>query len=105
MADYLSRNGLSIVGRNLKRSGGEVDIVALEDETLVFVEVKYRRTASLVSPEESVSVKKQKAIIRTAEQFLAENHEFADFSVRFDVVAVVGTTIRHHRDAFRPGWP
>ncbi|KAA0228520.1 YraN family protein [Fimbriimonadia bacterium ATM] len=105
VADYLSRSGLSIVGRNFKRQGGELDIVALEDDTLVFVEVKYRRADSLVSPEESISAKKQEAIVKTAEQFLAENPEFVDFPVRFDVIAVEGTAIRHHRDAFRPGWP
>lgn len=82
-----------------------MDIVALEDDTLVFVEVKYRRADSLVSPEESISAKKQEAIVKTAEQFLAENPEFVDFPVRFDVIAVEGTAIRHHRDAFRPGWP
>jgi len=101
---YLERVGMTVVERNWRCSSGEVDIVALDGETLVIVEVKTRRTDSAGSAEEAVSPTKQKRLARIARHYIA--HAGLDgCDVRFDVIAIrpIGTDralLRHHRTAF-----
>jgi putative endonuclease len=86
-AEYLVEAGYKIVERNYRCAFGEIDIVAEEGQTLVFVEVKSRRSEAYGSPQMAVSRGKQKKISQVALHYLQErrlNHR----SARFDVVAV-----------------
>ena len=83
---------------------GEIDIIALDGDTLVLVEVKTRTTVARGTPEESVSATKQRRIARLAEAYLTVSGAGA-CAVRFDVVSirVLGpdrALLRHHRAAF-----
>ncbi len=69
---------------------GEIDIVALKARVLVFIEVKYRKSAIFGSAAEMVSYQKQRKIIKTAQYFLLKHPEFESFECRFDVVAITG---------------
>jgi putative endonuclease len=84
---YLRRNGYRIVARNFRAAGAEIDIVAMEGDTLVFVEVKTRRSRDAGAPEEAVDERKQKQIRRAAEIF-ATRYRADDVTMRFDIIAI-----------------
>ena len=84
---YLRRNGYRIVERNFRAAGAEIDIVAMDGDTLVFVEVKTRRSCEAGAPEEAVDERKQKQIRRAAEIF-ATRYCADDVTMRFDIVAI-----------------
>lgn len=96
-----------ILTRNYRTRGGdaEVDIVARDGATTVFVEVKSRLSADFGDPDRAIDHEKQKHIIRAARAFAAR----ADLEwsrVRFDVISIVFTrppSIAHHQDAFFHG--
>lgn len=96
--------GYCILDRNYKRDEGEIDIVAQEDDTLVFTEVKTDYSKSKGNPLEWIDERKRKRIIRTAEFYLLER-EIRDQNVRFDVVTVRPSKglyqIKHLKQAFR----
>ena len=101
---YLNQQGLRIVERGFRFGRGEIDIIAYDQDTLVFVEVKARRRGSPSGPEESVTPAKQKQIRRIAQAYLFLQ-KLEDVPCRFDVLALeIGTRgnirIRHHQDAF-----
>ncbi|MGE0859711.1 MAG: YraN family protein [Gammaproteobacteria bacterium] len=87
---YLEAHGLRCVARNHRCRGGEIDLVMLSDETLVFVEVRYRASARHGGAAESVDLRKQGRIVLAAQDFLARHARFADSPCRFDVIAVHG---------------
>jgi putative endonuclease len=84
---FLKRMGMRIIVRNYRGAGGEIDLIARDDQTLVFVEVKTRKSGT---PAEAVDVEKQRRITRAAVHFL-KKHDLLEPGVpsRFDVVAVV----------------
>jgi putative endonuclease len=100
---FLLRKGYRILERNFRFERGEIDIVAEDGETLVFVEVKARRSKSFGEAEEAISVHKRKQLRRVAEGYLFKN-SIDGKACRFDVIGVqyVGkeTEIRHLVDAF-----
>lgn len=101
---YLERMGMSIVDRNWRDGRGELDIVALDGDTLVVCEVKTRRGSAHGTPEEAVSVNKQRRLTRLARSYIAANG-LEPCSVRFDVVSIAVVAperalLRHHRAAF-----
>ncbi len=103
-AGYLERNDYQIRERNYRVRIGELDIIAEKDGTLVFVEVKTRRSLHCGTPAESVSRYKQKKIIQVAQIFLRQK-QLTGCSCRFDVIEVYvraeGTwKIRHLKGAF-----
>ena len=83
----LEENLLSILARNVRYANGEIDIVALDGATTVFVEVKRRRDAALGEPAEAVTRTKRLRVVRAARRWLAA-HPGRGGSVRFDVVAI-----------------
>jgi putative endonuclease len=99
-ARFLARAGLRIVERNFECHQGELDIVAQEGDTLVFVEVRSRATADYGHAAEMVTPKKQRRVSRVAEAYLALRRPVFE-SARFDVVAITGGSIEHFRDAWR----
>ncbi|MBN2438674.1 MAG: YraN family protein [Deltaproteobacteria bacterium] len=86
-AVFLAESGYRIVERNYRCIFGEIDIVAEEEETLVFVEVKSRRSGAYGEPQLAVGVEKQKKISRIAMHYLQEKR-LHHRPARFDVVAV-----------------
>ncbi len=83
----LAENSLLVLARNVRYPDGEIDIVALEGTTTVFVEVKRRRDGALGTPGEAVTRTKRARVVRAARRWLAAHPSRAG-SVRFDVVAV-----------------
>jgi putative endonuclease len=103
-AAYLERRGLTVVERNWRSKAGEVDIVSLDGECVVFVEVKARQRKRSGTPEEAVSERKQRTLCRVAIEYLSRAG-LEDVPVRFDVVAITRAgkgraRLRHHRNAF-----
>ncbi|KQC10542.1 MAG: hypothetical protein APR54_03065 [Candidatus Cloacimonas sp. SDB] len=85
---FLLENSYEIVKRNYYSNQGEIDIIALDDEELVFIEVK-TRVRDLETALASMSPTKCKKIIRTAEDFLSKNSRFEDHFTRFDLLVVI----------------
>ena len=84
---FLLDNGYQIVTTNYRCSYGEVDIVAMDGEELVFVEVRTRRTGSFGTPEESLSKPKLRRLLATCHNYLHQS-DMEDASWRVDLVAV-----------------
>ena len=84
---YLKKKGCEIIARNYRKPYGEIDIIALQDNVLCFVEVKTRRQGSQTRPYEAVTLQKQMRIARTAQTYL--NETGAEFFCRFDVCEVI----------------
>jgi putative endonuclease len=84
---YLRRIGYRIVARNFRAAGAEIDIVAMDGETIVFVEVKTRQSLAAGAPEEAVDLRKQTRMRRAAEAF-ARRYRADDYDMRFDIVAI-----------------
>jgi putative endonuclease len=101
--EYLEREGYFILERNFRAERGEIDIIARDGNTLVFVEVKTTVRGGFGEPEEWVNQKKQTQIGKVAMGYLQEKR-LENVDCRFDVVAVtkIGkkTRIRHIEDAF-----
>lgn len=85
---YLKGKKYVILERNFRCKGGEVDIVARDGRTIVFVEVKSRRSESYGPPQLSVTPFKQRQISKAALTWLAKNRQH-DASARFDVIAIL----------------
>ena len=85
---YLLKKGFKIISRNFRDKFGEVDIIARDRETIVFVEVKTRNSVRYGLPEEAVTTAKQRQIIRVASNYLSR-HQLLDKPARFDVVAII----------------
>ena len=84
---FLRRQRYTIIERNYRGRRGEVDLIALDGQTVVFIEVKTRTQPGFGSPLEAVHSRKQWQIQRTAQQYLAEKR-LHDRDARFDVVGV-----------------
>ena len=105
---HLVANGLKPVTRNFRCRLGEIDLVMLHGQSLVFVEVRSRKNSRFASAAESVDARKQRKLARAAGFFLLREPAFRHHPVRFDVVALDGPSperyaIQWLRDAFRPG--
>lgn len=87
---YLKKNGLKLIEQNYLTKMGEIDIIMLDksDQSLVFVEVRYRQSAHFSSAIDTVNNAKQAKIIRTAKSFLQQSTKYDNFTCRFDVVGL-----------------
>lgn len=86
--------------RNVRSRTGEVDLIALDGTTLVFIEVKNWPAGRQQDLEYGINGKKQRRIIETAKYFLSSHREYSDSPVRFDVVFLNSRTITHLESAF-----
>lgn len=86
-AEYLSQSGVKILERNFRCPAGEIDIVARDGRTIVFVEVRSRQADGLFSPEETINRAKQRRVIRAAQWYI-KGHRLENSPARFDVVAI-----------------
>ena len=102
---HLVARGLRPVAANANYRVGELDLVMRDGDTLVFVEVRYRRGAGFGGGAASVDAGKRRRLVRAAEQFLLAHREYAALPCRFDVVAASGDpaapALEWIRDAFR----
>lgn len=100
---YLKRRGFKILDTNYLIRGGEIDIVAREQDTLVFIEVKASASPSFEDPLAWVPQWKQDRIVKAALIYIKAHGGRMDAPMRFDVLTVDAEgRIRHIRDAFRP---
>jgi putative endonuclease len=102
--EMLRKKGYRIRQRNFRFDRAEVDIIAQQDEMIVFVEVKARETDFLSDPSLLVPMKKQRQIIKAADAYLKESN--LDNAGRFDIVVAIinskGKKLDHLVDAFYP---
>lgn len=104
-ARFLRRKGYHIVARQDRGQLGELDLVAVDGRTVVFVEVKTRQSTHAGQPEEAVDLDKQRRLTRLAVNWL-KHHGLLEHAARFDVVAVTWPagarrpTIEHFVNAF-----
>ncbi|MBI3836394.1 MAG: YraN family protein [Planctomycetia bacterium] len=102
---YLRRRRYKIVARRERGRLGELDLVAVDGRTIVFVEVKTRRSRRAGHPAEAVGPQKQQRLTRLALAYL-KRHELLEYSSRFDVLAITwpadarNPTIEHIKNAF-----
>lgn len=98
--DYLQASGLQLVQRNFSCRYGEIDLIMKDGNTFVFIEVRYRKNRNFGGASASVTVAKQRRIIKTALSYLQQN--MPESSMRFDVVAIEGTQaeVEWIKDAF-----
>jgi putative endonuclease len=98
---YLRARGYTVVARNWRppQGGGELDLVAWEGETLVFVEVKSRLSGEWSAPERDIDAEKMNSLRRAARDYVRRAGA-EESSARFDVIAITGERPEHFRDAF-----
>ncbi|MCU0318281.1 MAG: YraN family protein [Amoebophilaceae bacterium] len=100
---YLKEQGFSIIARNYRYQRAEIDIIALANQLLVFVEVKARRDNQFGYPEVFVTPRQQ-ALIRTAAEYYIFTHDWCH-ALRFDIIAILQRNnhqvqLTHFEDAF-----
>jgi putative endonuclease len=96
----LENAGMRIIARNVRSGRGEIDIVALDGDTVVFVEVKTWAAYGFEDLRFGIDRKKQRRIIETAKYFLSVHREYNCMAVRFDVVFIGPESITHLASAF-----
>jgi putative endonuclease len=103
-AAFLAARGFTILARNVRSQAGEIDLVALDGPTLVFCEIRTRRSRGQGGALESVTPAKQRQVVRVAEHFLLHHPRLATLPMRFDVVAIdrrgAAVDVVHVADAF-----
>jgi putative endonuclease len=87
---YLEARGLALIERNYQRRPGEIDLIMADSDSLVFVEVRYRRRTGFGSGAESVDRRKQMKISACAQLYLQAHPEMAARPCRFDVISISG---------------
>jgi len=86
--NYLIKNNYNVLDTNFKFRNGEIDIIAKQNNVLVFFEVKTRKNKNYGDPEFSITRKKHSALYRTAEYYLYKN-KIEDIDCRIDVITIL----------------
>ena len=102
-AFLLEEKGMQILERNFRSSGGEVDIIALDGETVVFTEVKKWSAYGIDALEQALDEKKQHKIIKTSKYFLSLHRKYRYMAIRFDVIFISPGGITHLASALTEG--
>ena len=99
---YLEQNGVKVIERNFRCRMGEIDIIGIEpkDKELIFIEVKYRKTAGFGGALEAVGLRKQSIICGVSDYYRIGHKQFMDYSIRYDVVAFDDEKIKWIKNAF-----
>lgn len=100
-AKYLINKGYNIIESNYRTKRGEIDIIAEDNDILVFVEVKFRNTNLFGLGSYAVDRRKKQKIINTARSYIYENEISPEKAVRFDVIDIFENNIEHFEGAFR----
>lgn len=101
-AHFLAQHGLSLLARNFRCRGGEIDLICRDRQALVFVEVRLRRNQAYGGAGASITPRKQQRIILAARHYLTQ-HDCADSDCRFDCILLDGLSLNQIewvRDAF-----
>jgi putative endonuclease len=85
---YLVKQGLKLITRNYQCRLGEIDLIMQDKESLVFVEVRFRRKQNFGTSSETVNYFKQKKLLRTARFYLQQKRLTDKVPCRFDVIAI-----------------
>ena len=88
---YLKKHGLAPLRRNFRSRHGEIDLIMLDSDILVFVEVRSRDNTSMLDPLESIDEIKMSKIISCSEYFLQKEKKWSNSYCRFDVVTISGS--------------
>lgn len=103
--DYLKRKGYKIIRKNYRCRFGEVDIIARDNDTIVFIEVRTKQNDNFGSPQDSITPAKIEKISKTSLSFIQEK-KLTGFSYRFDFIAITfpqgKPNIEHIENAFVP---
>jgi len=99
-AAYLEKRGVKILEKNFRSRIGEIDIIAMDSQTLVFAEVKTWSAYGIDSLEYAIDAKKKHKIIETSKYFLSLHRKYRYMPIRFDVIFVSPKGITHLASAF-----
>ncbi len=97
---YLTTQGLVLLESNYRTKTGEIDLIMKHNNHLVFVEVRYRRSSAYGGSEESITLQKQKKLIRTAQYYLSQHRCHDQYACRFDVISLNHSEINWIPNAF-----
>ena len=95
---YLKDLGYKILDKNVYVCGGEIDIIALDYDTLVFVEVKMRESGKYGMPLESVDYRKKQNLLKSIKGYINQNALY-NKNMRIDVIGIMDNDIEHIKDA------
>ena len=87
-SDYLVSKGYAILGRNWRTKTGEIDIIALKDETLVFIEVKSLPNGTNELLQTELNRGKLQRIVKTSKRFLLNHRQYSNSYIRYDVIVL-----------------
>lgn len=99
--DYLEKLNYTILEKNFRCRSGEIDLIALDGDYIVFIEVKYRTNNAYGYPREAVNYYKQRNISKVATYYLLRKNAFHK-NCRFDLVEIIGNNIELIQNAFSP---
>ena len=85
---YLKKEHLKLIARNFRCQCGEIDLIMRDQDAVVFIEVRLRRSSGFASAAESVTPQKQRRVIKAANFYLQKNPALSKLPCRFDVVAI-----------------
>lgn len=103
-AEYLKSKNYNILSKNVSYPNvGEIDIVALDGRTLVFVEVRTRADNMFGHPLETLTKAKQSKIVKASRRYIQDNKTMAS-AFRYDVIAILNENIEHITNAFYAKW-
>ncbi len=88
--DHLIKHGLKLIQRNYTCKRGEIDLIMMEQDTIVFVEVRYRKNDQYGGGIESINFRKQQKLQTTATHYLQINDRYQDHACRFDAMIING---------------
>ena len=87
-AAWLRSKGFFIIERNWRTKGGEVDIIAFKNDTIVFVEVKTLPNGTIDMIQRELNYQKRQRIIKTSKRFLLKHRQYSNSYIRFDVIVI-----------------
>ena len=99
-AAYVVTRGLVLLEKNYRCRQGEVDLIGVHEDCLVFIEVKYRKNARSGMPEEAVDKRKQAKICLVSDYYRLTHPFNSKRQVRYDVVAICGEDTRWYQNAY-----
>jgi putative endonuclease len=89
-ARYLKNQNIKILGKNFHSRYGEIDLIGLDDEVVLFIEVRYRKNEHFLTAVETIDQHKCKKIVITSQYYLNENKKYRSYFCRYDVITITG---------------
>ena len=98
--EYLKDNGFTVIVKNFRCPKGEIDIIAIKEDILRFIEVKYRKNTEYGYAKEAVNKTKMNKIYNSAMWFITCNPVYSDTQCSFDVISIQGDNIEYIFNSF-----